>query len=634
MDCNDVPLNATIDCDDPWANGCTSKARFEFVSIWNFTYNIYARCPTDPRLFKHANGTHLQALTQPACEHIAGSWLNWYRGSVIWVRLTTWKFPLFQLIAHFARPPLGYATQAFVIAHLLGDPINTIQNLLHKLSKCQSRAEHLKTIEPLVIHDMRVKDEDKVEQAFFDGLKRDRWQKALGLLAESYDEWGKGDEPKDMLDNILRQVRKEQMDSKQRLQALILETADALAADRATKHLPIWIAIGFFIGTIIVATTRTMAAADDEVFSKTTFISVEMYGVAFASCYFWVIPAVFLGSIIGVSQTEEQIRRILRRFHEDLEDIGDLGQGKPSPNWLEGEDRERVFCEDRERVFRGGVYSWLPVDHHDKAEKLLSLDQTQPPLDQTQPLQGAHWIWKWWAYHTFGPVFIVALPSITGALLSGRIPPENWNCRVIGELGFFVVWLTSAQLDFILDYRITLSADEDHCINFGILGAIPWWPHQKRNKLFWIVYAKDVFCTLATLLFLILAVSGCLNACSCWMDPETGLILPQRPDIDGLLRYRLHHEYPAYIYVGLGMELVVVPLVVWWNYTDALRVYVQRDDGESNWRDYWKIRNSLSRGWSKLLRVLKVGNDGDASPVALGPLPEDSQSLLQAGGTS
>lgn len=382
--------------------------------------------------------------------------------------------------------------------------------------------------------------------------------------------------------------------------------------------------------------TRTMAAVNDKVFNKTIFISLEMHGVAFSSVFFWVIPAVFLGSIIGVSQTEERIRRILRRFHNDLDDIGDLGRGKPSPAWLEGEDRERVFC--------GGVYSWRPVDWHDKAAELAPLDQSQPLPDfdlphriptlpferrdlpenqspllhaQSQPaqlndndlapkprkqksLQGAHWISNWLAYQSFWPIFIVAIPNITGALLSSRIPPGNWNCRVIGELGIFAVWLISAQLDFILDYRITLSDDIDDGIHFGILGSIPWWRHHKRNKLFWMMYAKDVFCTLATLLFLMLTVSGCLNACSCWMDRETGLILPQRPDIDALLRYRLHYEYPAYVYVGMGIELIIVPFIIWRKYPDALRVFVQRDDGESNWRGYWKMTNSLSRWWRRL----------------------------------
>lgn len=422
------------------------------------------------------------------------------------------------------------------------------------------------------------------------------------------------------------------------LQALILEIADALAADRATKHLPIWIALGCFIGAITVAMTRTMAVVDDEVFNKTIFISLEMHGVAFSSGFFWLIPAVFLGSIIGVSQTEERIRRILRRFHNDLERIGSLGRGRPSPAWLEGEDKARVFC--------GGVYSWRPIDWHGEAVKLPSLQQSRPasglgppprietlPFErsgrseshhrllaaQVQPVQPnndnasddippkppkqrtMHRIKKLWASQMFWSIIIVAVPTITGTLLSSRVPPEGWNCRVIGEFGRFAVWLLSAQLDYALDYRIGLSEDIDYGIHCSVFGTIPWWRHQKRNKLFWVMYAKDVICTLATLLFLVLAVSGSFNACNCWMSPDTGLILPQRPDINGLLQYRLHHEYPLYIYLGMGIELIIVPLIIWRKYPDAMRVFVQRDDGESNWRGYWKIATPLAK-WSGIVK--------------------------------
>ena len=416
------------------------------------------------------------------------------------------------------------------------------------------------------------------------------------------------------------------------LQALILEMADALAADRATKHLPIWIALGFFFGAITVAMTRTMAAVDDEVFNKTIFISLEMHGVAFSSGFFWVIPAVFLGSIIGVSQTEECIPRILRRFHNDLQRIGSLGRGRLSPAWLEEADKARVFC--------GGVYSWRPIDWHGEVVELPSLQQSRPasglgpvprietfPFErsrrseshdrllapQVQPFQPNnddasdhvpsslhqkkklwHQIKQLWASQMFWSVIIVAVPTITGTLLSSRIPPEGWNCRVIGEVGILATWLLSAQLDYALEYRIGLGKDIDTGLHCSAFVTIPWWRHQKRNKLFWVMYAKDIICTIATLLFLMLTVSGCLNACSCWMSPDTGLILPQRPDMNGLLQYRLRHEYPAYIYLGMGIELIIVPLIIWQKYPDALRVFVQRDDGESNWRGYWKIAALLA----------------------------------------
>ena len=147
---------------------------------------------------------------------------------MIWVRLTTWKFPLLQLVAQFARPPLGFAEEAFTMAHLLGDPIDTINNLLQKLSSCQRRARIWKIIEPLVLENIQLEEERNeaedvnayppegltppinqprigfmlkpdVEREFLDQLRRDRWQKALGILTESYEEWGKGNEASKML---------------------------------------------------------------------------------------------------------------------------------------------------------------------------------------------------------------------------------------------------------------------------------------------------------------------------------------------------------------------------------------------------------------------------------------------------
>ena len=146
---------------------------------------------------------------------------------MIWVRLTTWKFPLLQLVAQFARPPLGFAEEAFTMAHLLGDPIDTINNLLQKLSDCQRRAQRWRNIDPLVLANIKLQGESdenedaasnvqtgpnqhipqdvevalrlRAERHFLNELRRDRWRKALSILTESYEEWGKGDEASQML---------------------------------------------------------------------------------------------------------------------------------------------------------------------------------------------------------------------------------------------------------------------------------------------------------------------------------------------------------------------------------------------------------------------------------------------------
>ena len=195
VDCSDASPNNTIDCSRPWAEGCTSRLRFEFASLWNFTQRINETCPTDPRLRKTAYGRGFPALTREACEHIAGSGFNYYESSVSWQRLTTWKFPLLQLLATFPRPPLGISSQFFVLAHLLGDPIDTIKNLLLKLSKCQRRAERWKEWKRLnAEHDLTVQFEDHLPLTLDQQLEQDQHWKALALLSEAYDEWGRGDD--------------------------------------------------------------------------------------------------------------------------------------------------------------------------------------------------------------------------------------------------------------------------------------------------------------------------------------------------------------------------------------------------------------------------------------------------------
>ena len=151
---------------------------------------------------------------------------------MIWACLTNWKFPLLQLVAQFPRPPLGLGAQAFVIAHLLGDPVDTIRNLLRKLATCQRRAKKWENIKPLVLEAIQIEEDDarsseespkrvgqdtqdngdnpvaqgdtmqnhrhemeaRTAQDLRDRLKKDCWWKALTLVTDAYDEWGEGDE--------------------------------------------------------------------------------------------------------------------------------------------------------------------------------------------------------------------------------------------------------------------------------------------------------------------------------------------------------------------------------------------------------------------------------------------------------
>src|ERR1700712_2610177 len=93
---------SSYNCATPFPN-CTNPEFFQFSSLWLITQAI-ASCPGDPRLF---NG--LPKLTDSSCRLFTQktSWpQSWtpYPAADIWARLTTWKFPLLQLVAVFPRP--------------------------------------------------------------------------------------------------------------------------------------------------------------------------------------------------------------------------------------------------------------------------------------------------------------------------------------------------------------------------------------------------------------------------------------------------------------------------------------------------------------------------------------------------
>lgn len=409
----------------------------------------------------------------------------------------------------------------------------------------------------------------------------------------------------------------------------ILEIAEALAADRATKYLPIVVALSFFIGLVVVALVRTKDAVNSDSCSTTIFINLEVHSIAFSALFFWLIPAVFLGSVIGVSQTEERIRCILERFHRDLErEFEELAK--------ERKRLESFVGNDWDRVFNGGLYSWRPLHWyyessrepdtvnyhlvnsaqnsssnpasngfqspgpapyqrapnyeavvHEQSETSMapSPPSTKAPFTRHHP-HHQNYFKKWWNYQKVAPYLIVLIPTLAGTSTSGRVPPEGWNPRVNGQVcGIFIPWLISVQLDFILDQLFSQSAETRE----KLFWKFPWWKHEKRTRLFTVMYIKDVAATLVTIVYTLFTILGSLNRCSCWMSDTTGLVLPQQPDVDEILRHRLNVDYPAFIFSGIAIELLVVPFCVWFKYSDALRVFVQRDDGKSNWKWYWKV---------------------------------------------
>ena len=161
--------------------------------LWNVTQHIFQACANDTRLYDHAKpepSLNTASLTQEACQAIVGPGWTWYPKADIFSRMTAWRFPLFQLVATFPRPPLSFNVNLFVILHLLGDPIDTIRNLMIKLTECEHRALY-----------WRQEFELPLRILANDGQDRD-W-KAVAIITEAYNEWNEADTADEVMRRIL-----------------------------------------------------------------------------------------------------------------------------------------------------------------------------------------------------------------------------------------------------------------------------------------------------------------------------------------------------------------------------------------------------------------------------------------------
>lgn len=299
---------------------------------------------------------------------------------------------------------------------------------------------------------------------------------------------------------------------------------------------------GFFVGALAVAVSKTTAITS----TSSLFVNVEAHSIAFSALYFWIIPAVFLSAIIGVSQTEKTIRRIL----EDLQTA------------LSREPGLKDFCiclpsvpttnERKERIAKGGIYSWQP---------------------ESKPKGLWHSVTV-----NFLPIFTVSSGTITAMLVSGFVPADGWQPRHCAHATFLFIWIFS--------FLVTNWLKQ--------LGG-------KNFPKFEATFAKDVLVTVGTLAALMYIQVGPFNDCSSYtLWGRKGLALPGMPEVEAILNPRMRKMYPAIAFTSIGIQLVLIPLVVFIWSPRALRVLLQSDDGTSLWSE-WLSRRLFGRaGYDKV----------------------------------
>lgn len=123
-----------------------------------------------------------------------------------------------------------------------------------------------------------------------------------------------------------------------------------------------------------------------------------------------------------------------------------------------------------------------------------------------------------------------------------------------------------------------------------------------RRVIFWAVFWKDMVFTLATIAIIIVVQWGILNRSACWSRwGSTWVHLPQIAEVKTDLMFFIQNTAPWIVSAALMFHLMFC-VVVGWKYWDAIRIFIQRDDGLSN--ATWSARDNKTGDIE--LRVIEI----------------------------
>ena len=364
----------------------TKINHFDLNPLWLIAQAINDTNPLDPRLFY----PYRPLLTYEACIQLNSKGNEWglFVMSDVRYRFQLWKAPLIQLMAQMQLPPLGWRSNTFVILHLIGDPLDTIWSLSHKIYLTHRRVEK---------------------------WSLDKDCNAMATIVISHDEWGEGDKMEDTLHqvfpageaNVLNAPKLALIEGQQEaMRNACRNAAQSLSADRSTNFVPVAVSVAIFFGAIRVAF--------DKKFSGASLINegITPYYIAHTALYFSILPAILFSAIIGVSQDRDSIPHILKQLRSDTKDEMMLPD---SFNFWQ-------------RITSGGIYSWQP-----KKWQCLT------------PNNGdARWKWRLIAVLSFSSVLSGCLVAIYTAYTA---PPMGFGCREIAMTSTLGLWILSASFD-------------------------------------------------------------------------------------------------------------------------------------------------------------------------------------------
>jgi hypothetical protein len=164
----------------------------------------------------------------------------------------------------------------------------------------------------------------------------------------------------------------------------------------------------FFIGGWVISLIKAASSEPN----PTNWVNVEAQSIAISALYLWVTSTVVLASLIGASQTEDAVPRLLHGFEYQLAAFRAGRDRRPSMD-------ERVdtdWCKRSiDRAVRGGTYSWRPMK--------WTVGRAACTLG-TRDLLG----------YSFVATLFVGCSFLVSATLSYLVSPRGFSCRHIAEI--------------------------------------------------------------------------------------------------------------------------------------------------------------------------------------------------------
>ncbi|KAH8743191.1 hypothetical protein BGZ57DRAFT_361747 [Hyaloscypha finlandica] len=404
--------------------------------------------------------------------------------------------------------------------------------------------------------------------------------KEFTLILISYRECGYGEEAEAFLLEMIKAMSNPKNNEADQFILALLELrelARSLAADRATKFLPIVWSQFTFIVIFILSFWRTQS----EPIGPENWVQLEAHSIASSVMFLWLTPAVFLSALIGVSQTELAIPRHLNtsrlrlrhmNLHSDLlEKLPDeIELPEIELPEIELPEIELPEIELPEIELPGEIE--LDLDDDSKND---TKNTTRRLCTMTRIESGGLYSWRpdlqnglnCNSRYLFVSLFLVGLDFSIAVIISATVPPEGFTVRHIGKIITCMIWVLSGLGNFAIR-------------PLGIKAKYRY------------TFAKDIVAVLGIITIILLTQAGIYNSCYAWTKfGRVPLMFPQLHIYAETIYSRIKPTglWPMITYSGIAIQLVFCFVTTVW-YLLAVKVYLQRDDGKSNLPFKWLIR--------------------------------------------